>query len=59
MRRKLRRWTAYAMIIAAMAATPMVSGCHGTIRPPKVFRVASYSVLVVPLDPPVLSDFKR
>ena len=47
------------MIIAAMAATLMVSGCHGTIRPPKVFRVASYSVLVVPLDPPVLSDFER
>jgi hypothetical protein len=59
MRGKLRRWTACAAILAAVAATPLVSGC-APVKPPRpVIRGVSYSVFVTPLDAHVLSDSER
>jgi hypothetical protein len=59
MRRKLRRWTACAVIVTAVAASPLVSAC-GPVKPPRpVIRGVSYSVVVTPLEPRVLSDFER
>ena len=59
MGRKPRRWTACAMITVAIAATPMVSGCHNIAakaKPPPVFRPAYSIVFVAPLD---LSGIQR
>jgi hypothetical protein len=56
---KLRRWSACAILVVAITATPILSACHPTVRPRPVIRGASYSVLVTSLDSQTLSGSER
>jgi hypothetical protein len=58
MSRKLRTRAALAVIVAAIATTPVVAGCVPVPKPGPVIRGVSHTVFVTALDPQALGDFK-